>query len=97
MKRTLLAIGIAVLVSMMIVPHGHHDNLYRDDLSMHAPFFIHRWPYYESESNRSLNIPAGWRTMWLAPIKGDELALQTIFLATLFAVAVNIRWKRPKK
>jgi transposase len=42
MRRTLLAIGFAVLLSMMVAPRGKKGNLY-------APIFIHAWPYYVSE------------------------------------------------
>jgi hypothetical protein len=146
MKRTLLAIGLAVLVSMMVAPRGKSGDSY-------MPFFIHGWPYYVSEykekvqrsrtvsadeasnlpecspgitwftstsgclepdyTRDSLNPylrlvpvprrvyygetvvrPAHWGWTSIEPVALDRLALQTVFLATLFAVLANIRWRR---
>jgi hypothetical protein len=47
MKRTLLAVGVAVLLSLMIVPYGGHSR-YNPDQSFYfrEPFFLdHKgWP-----------------------------------------------------
>jgi hypothetical protein len=147
MKRTLLAIGLAVLVSMLVAPRGKSGDSYLP----RAPFFIHGWPVYTSEytekhwqsraataldeglphcspeitwytstagclsdkvipynpDNPYADIirryvyygettvhPAGWRWISVKPVAIDRLALQTVFLATLFAVLANIRWRR---
>jgi hypothetical protein len=67
MKRTLLAVGIAVLVSMMFVPHDSAIGIWR------GPFFL-----------ASIDI-----------IRWDLFVLQTIYVAVLFAVIVNL-WPRKK-
>jgi hypothetical protein len=138
-KRTLLAVGIAVLVSMMLAPRGKSGNSY-------MPFFIHSWPYYVSEyttkehrrrvasafdrslpscspngwfdttngcletdptrdeSNPYMRFvprhvsygeivvhPAHWGWMTVYPVALDKLTMQTMFLALLAAVLVNLR------
>jgi hypothetical protein len=145
MKRTLLAIGLAVLVSMMLAPRGKSGHSY-------MPFFIHGWPGYFSEYTtkeyrrrvasaldgglppcspektsfnwdpgclekdevipanpanpyadiiprhvqyaESVVHPAHWEWTSVKPVAIDRLALQTVFLATFFAVLANIRWRR---
>jgi hypothetical protein len=81
MKRTLLAIGFAVLVSMMLAPHRLYDG-HVDAGVAYMPFFMQA--KYERTSY-------SWRTGRLAI---DRLAVQTVFLATLFGVLANIRWRR---
>jgi hypothetical protein len=133
MKRTLLAIGLAVLVSMMVAPHRlHHEVAY-------LPFFMDSMPWYQSEhrnveyrSRRAnpaeilelpkcseegqswdrspdgcvegvppyvkyheiVDVPGHWMMVDNGPVAIDRLALQTVFLATLFVVLANIRWRR---
>jgi hypothetical protein len=81
MRRTLLAVGFAVLASLMLVPHviisGGQRYVWR-------PFFMQGWasgraPYY------------GDHVMW------GGLILQTAFACVLAAIIVNIRWRRTQK
>ena len=75
MKRTLLAIIFAVLLSLMFAPHsGSGRSLLRFAGYAHGPFFI--MPSY---------------------IDGKQLVLQTIFIAVVFALIVNIPWRRRKR
>ena len=77
MKRTLLAVGIAVLVSMMFVPEAcfRYDWFYPQILANYQPFFR------------------------VGKIAWGTFALQTVFLAVLVAVIVNLRksWRRMSK
>jgi hypothetical protein len=69
MKRTLLAIIFAVLLSLMFAPHsGSGRSFLRFAGYSHGPFFI--MPSY---------------------VDGRQLVLQTIFIAVLFALVVNVR------
>lgn len=40
MKRTLLAVGVAVLVSLMLVPRGYHTEYYASSVQARLPFFL---------------------------------------------------------
>jgi hypothetical protein len=93
MRRTLLAVGFAVLVAMLLAPDG--DKYGVDGF---GPFF----------SNYGLTTanPGDWYFGWLGTgifygtigrVMIDMLILQTLFLAVLFAVLANLRqsW-RPK-
>jgi hypothetical protein len=71
-KRTLLAIFFAVMLSLMFAPHSGR-GLLRFAGYAHGPFFI--MPSY---------------------IDGKQLVLQTIFIAVLFALIVNIPWRWKK-
>ena len=88
MRKTLFAVGFAVLLSMLLAPHGERS------IAGWGPFFYSNgyfvpgtvgfyWthPYFDYERNLMINM----------------LILQTIFLAVLFAVLANLRqsW-RPK-
>jgi hypothetical protein len=66
MKRTLIAIGVAVLLSLMLVPDSGQSF-----------FQQHAHPFFMAEH-----------------INTEQLVLQTIFLAVLFAVIVSAttRW-----
>jgi hypothetical protein len=70
MKRTLLAVVIAVLISLMIAPH-RGGNLFRSEGYAHAPAFV---------ASREIDV--------------KQLVLQTIFLAVLLAVIVNLEPRR---
>src|SRR4051812_44108556 len=76
MRRTLLAVGIAVLVSLLFVP------------SEEWGFWGWGWrqPFWEV-------TPQEWRSFW------PNMIAQTVFLAALFAVIVNLRktWRRHPK
>jgi hypothetical protein len=75
LKRTLLAIIFAVLLSLMFAPHsGSGRGLFRFSGYARGPFFI---------------MPSH--------VAGKQLVLQTIFIAVLFALVVNIAWPRRKK
>jgi hypothetical protein len=75
MKRTLLAVGVAVIVSMMLIPRG--DNY---GVRMWLPFFYDTdWLPWNTTD---------WGVHWSAFI------LQTIFLALLLVVIVNLEPRR---
>ena len=75
MKRTLFAVVIAVLLSLMFAPHsGSGRSLLRFAGYAHGPFFIQP-----------------------SHIDGKQLILQTIFIAVVFALVVNIPWPGRKK
>ena len=80
MKLTLLAVGFAVLVSMMLAPHG--DKYGVDGF---GPFFSVGALMLDGSG---IFIGHAGRVMI------DMLALEIIFLGVLFAVVVNIRWRR---
>jgi hypothetical protein len=69
-RRTLRAIGIAVLLSSGFAPWGNHLG----KIAGHYP----GWGSFGGSYNDVVLI--------------TPLVLQTVFLATLFAVIVNIRW-----
>jgi hypothetical protein len=80
MRRTLLAVGFAVLVSMMLAPHGGKYGI-----AGWGPFF----------SAQGFHVTS--RGIWYEDagrVMIDMLALEMVFLAVLFAVVVNIRWRR---
>jgi len=70
MKRTLLAVVIAVLISMLVAPHKG-GNLLRSEGYAHAPLFV---------ASSQIDV--------------KQLVLQTIFLALLLAVIVNLEPRR---
>ena len=80
MRKTLLAVGLAVLVSMMLAPHGGKYGI-----AGWGPFF----------SVKGFDLRSGG--IWYhdtGRVMIDMLALEMVFLAVLFAVVVNIRWRR---
>ena len=80
MRKTLLAVGFAVLVSMMLAPHGGKYGI-----AGWGPFFSAQGFYVTPEG------------IWYGDagrVMIDMLALEMVFLAVLFAVVVNIRWRR---
>jgi hypothetical protein len=79
MRKTLLAIGFAVLVSMMLAPHGNKYSV-----NGWGPFF----------SVKGFDVSSGgiWYHQ-TGRVMIDMLALEMVFLAVLFAVIVNIRWR----
>jgi len=80
MRKTLLAVGFAVLVSMMLAPHGGKYGI-----AGWGPFF----------SAQGFHVTSGG--IWYEDagrVMIDMLALEMVFLAVLFAVVVNIRWRR---
>ena len=70
MKRTLLAIVVAVLVSLMIAPHKG-VNFSRSEGNSHAPIFV---------ASSQIDV--------------TQFVLQTLFLAFLLAVIVNLEPRR---
>jgi hypothetical protein len=83
MRRTLLAVGFAVLVSMMLAPHANKQRI-----TAYGPFFAHSG--FSPDDFTYIGLYGTDR------VAIDALALQTVFLAVLFAVIVNIRWRRKK-
>jgi hypothetical protein len=86
MKRTLLAVGIAVLASMMFVPHGGtSDHRSWSDPRGRAvrQYYSYRAPFWDSQG---------------FPILLTELIAQTTFAVVAAAIIVNIPWRRtPRK
>ena len=92
MRKTLLAVGIAVLVSMMLAPHGGKYGI-----EGFGPFF----------SSQGFTKTAGDLVSWLAGkseifygtigrVMIDMLVLEIIFLGVLFAIIANIWRRKPK-
>jgi hypothetical protein len=73
MRRTLLAVIFAVLISLMFAPHTGRGLVQFANYA-HGPFFI---------------MPSH--------VDGKQLVLQTVIIAVLFALIVNIPWQRKKK
>jgi hypothetical protein len=69
LKRTLLAIIFAVLISLTVAPH--RGNPLRSEGYAHAPIFV---------ASSQIDV--------------KQLVLQTIFLAVLLAVTVNLQPRR---
>jgi hypothetical protein len=81
MRKTLLAVGVAILVSMMVAPHGGKHG-------------IEGWGPFLSAQGFDLS-----RGVWdgnAGKVMIDMLALEIVFLAVLFALLVNINWRRWK-
>jgi hypothetical protein len=70
LKRTFLAVVIAVLISLMVAPHKG-GNLLRSERYAHAPIFV---------ASSQIDV--------------KHLVLQTIFLAVLLVVIVNLEPRR---
>ncbi len=81
MRKTLLAIGFAVLLSMMVAPHTNKQRI-----TGYGPFFAHSG--FSLDNFTYIGLSTTDR------VAIDALALQTIFLAVLLAMLVNIRWRR---
>jgi hypothetical protein len=82
MKRTLLAVGVAVLTSMMLIPRGvvtveRYGHVQEGDIQEFLPFFLHSQQQY--------------KIMW------HTFMLETIFLVILAAVIVNFPWRRKRE
>jgi len=84
MRRTLLAVGIAIILSLMLVPRWQ-CSWYRatgqlvcgGNTKAWLPFFV----------NSPLGMYINWQQLWL----------QTFGLAVAAAVVVNLFPRRPKK
>jgi hypothetical protein len=77
-----MAVGIAVLTSMMLVPRGYVDGR----LFWTSGEQIVEWaPYFVSTMGQMGHT-----------FLPRTFTLQTVFLAVLFAVIANIRWRRRK-
>jgi hypothetical protein len=85
MRRTLLAVCFAVLVSMMLAPHGGKQG-------------VEGWGAFFSDRGVSVG-PGGIYYGHAGRVMIDMLALEVVFLAVLFAMIVNIRrsWRRNPK
>jgi hypothetical protein len=89
MKRTLLAVGVAVLISLMFVPHRivSAQEILDSSLPAESIWGHHKWlPFYM----------IGWYNPEFDHVLWTQFALQTVFLALLAAVLVNIPWRRHK-
>jgi len=92
MKRTLLAVGLAVLVSMMVVPLGIGGH---EPVRDYGPFFLSHF-IYDAVGAYPAEIVWGsfiLQTIFLAIL----FAVIVNFLAILFAVIVNFRWRRTRE
>ena len=81
MKRTLLAVGVAVLISMMLVP------VERTQFS----FFINR------DYTEKIMRPFFLLTNCRCRVQWTPFTLQTAFAAVAAAVIVNLFPRRPRK
>jgi hypothetical protein len=90
MRKTLLAVGFAVLVSMLLAPHGGKSGVKGWGL-----FFSDYGLYMRTEWGDLRTAQFGYGGIGKVMI--DMLALEIVFLAVLFAVIVNIRWRRKKE
>ena len=90
MRRTLLAIGFAVLVSMLFAPHGNKGVVEGWGL-----FFSDYGLYMRTDWGDLRTAQCGYASIGRVMI--DMLALEIVFLAVLFAIVVNIRWRRRPK
>jgi hypothetical protein len=82
MRKTLLTIGSAVIVSMLLAPHGTKPG----GLRGWGPFFS---DYGFSAQDFAYGV--------IGRVMIDMLILQTVFLAVLFALIVNIRWRPSRR
>src|ERR1051325_923835 len=89
MRRTLLAVGLAVLVSMLFSPHGDRN------VNGWGLFFSNHGLYVRTEWGDLRTANCGYGDIGKVMI--DMLGLQTVFLGILFAVLANIRWRAKKK
>src|SRR5262249_39344333 len=80
MRKTFLAIGFAVLVSMMLAPHGGKQG-------------IQGWGPFFSAKGFGVTSSGIWYGN-AGRVMIDMLALEIVFLSVLFAVIANIRWRR---
>ena len=80
MRKTLLAVGLAVLVSMMLAPHGGKQG-------------INGWGPFFSEKGFHVTSYEIWYDN-TGRVMIDMLALEIVFLGVLFAIVANIRWRR---
>ena len=88
MRRTLLAVGIAVLVSMLVAPHkdpwhwgnDHFDWAYHSQ-THYFPIFCYDHAYFSTVPN---------------PVLWVQFFGQTAFAAVFAAVIVNVPWRRKK-
>ena len=88
MKRTLLAVRVAVLISMMLVPQFTGSRAYKGG----ATYFGGEWQAeHEIWRQPVFYLEPSWDIEW------DLFALQTAFAAVVAAVLVNIPWRRNKK
>jgi hypothetical protein len=99
MRHTLLAVGFAVLVSMLLAPHGSIDAWH---VSHHYPVSVNGFGPFVSDQGFTKTSSGDWYPGWLGTgvfygtigrVMIDMLALEMIFLAVLFAVVANIRWR----
>lgn len=86
MRRTLLAVGVAVLVSMLFTPHEHEWDLAHEyDWARTGKFFPVFWidaSHYGYGKRNTI--------LW------SEFAGQNAFVAVLAAVLVNLRQKKAR-
>jgi len=84
MKRTLLAVGVAVLVSLMLVP-----QLTWDPKKVGITSFPNSWEVdHQVWRQPVFCLNPNWETQW------NVFALQTAFFVILATVVVNIPWRR---
>jgi len=93
MKRTLLAVGVAVLVAMLLAPHGDKNGV-----QGFGPFFSN----YGFRAAGTGCGCSGWIGTFscyaeVGRVMIDMLVLQTLFLVVLFVVIVNLFPHRQRK
>jgi hypothetical protein len=91
MRRTLLAVGLAVIVSMMLAPHGNKQN----GVEGWGLFFSDYGLFMRTKWGDVRTAQCGYADIGRVMI--DMMALQMVFLSVLFALIVNIHWPGNKK
>jgi len=92
MKRTLIAVGVAVLISMMFVPHRIVSAKEFLDSSLSTEMGGSTWGHHEWLPFYKI----GWYNPESAHVLWTQFALQTVFAAVAAAVIVNLFPRRPK-
>ena len=85
MRRTLLAVGVVTLISILFAPHKHnwywgHKHYDWADHDRFPAFVVDNGYYYGDN-----------------PVQWDAFAAQSVFAAVVAALLVNIRWRRTPK
>jgi hypothetical protein len=93
MKRTLLGLGFAVLVSLMFVPHRivSAEELLNSSLPTEmvgSTWGHHEWlPFYK----------IGWYNPESDHVLWTQFVLQTVFVCVLAAIIANIPYRRRRQ
>ncbi|HEU0273182.1 MAG TPA: hypothetical protein VFQ83_01475 [Candidatus Udaeobacter sp.] len=89
MRKTLLAVGFAVLISMLLTPHYCNPGNWSGPCGMDCFGLLGDHQYHG----------AGWRPVFVLSwdVEWRAFYAQTAFLALLATMIVNIGWRSGKK